>query len=82
MDFVRKGLEGAALVGSRVFPVVRKLNDGLEAGDGGGDLQLEDSDEVGSVDSGEVNDDRLRSHGRVGGLGDTVSELGAREMLF
>lgn len=59
LNFVRKGLEGATLVGGRVFLVIRKLDDGLEAGDSGGDLRFEDADEVGGVDSGEVDDDRL-----------------------
>lgn len=59
LDFVREGLEGAALVGGRVFPVVCKLNDGLETGDGGGDLRLEDPDQVLGVDPVEVDDDRL-----------------------
>jgi hypothetical protein len=59
LDFVRKGLEGAALVRGRVRPVFFKLNDGLEVEGDGGDLWLEDPNEVGGGGLGKVNDNWL-----------------------
>jgi hypothetical protein len=44
LDFIREGFEGAALVGGGIRPVLLKLNNGLEAEGGGGDLQLENPD--------------------------------------
>lgn len=82
LSFVRKGLEGVALVRGHVFPVIYKLKDRLEAGDSGGNLRLEDADEVGGVDSGKVDDNWLRGDGRVDRLGDMISELEAGETLF
>jgi hypothetical protein len=82
LDFVRKGLESAALVGGCVGPVLFKLNDRLETEGGGGDLRLEDSNEVGGGGLGEVDNDRLRGDGGVGLLTDSFSERGAGETLF
>jgi hypothetical protein len=82
LNFVRKGLEGAALVGGGVGPVFLKLNDWLEAEGGGGDLRLEDPDEVGGGGLGEVDNDRLWGDRGVGLLTDAFSEGGAGETLF
>jgi hypothetical protein len=82
LDFVREGLEGAALVGSRVGPVLFKLDDRLEAEGGGGDLRLEDPNEVSGGGLREVNNDRLRGDGGVGLFTDAFGEEGAGEALF
>jgi hypothetical protein len=82
LNFVHKGLEGAALVRDRIGPVFFKLNNGLEAEGGGGDLRLEDPNEVGSGGLGEVNDDRLRGDGSVRLFTDLFGEGGAGETLF
>jgi hypothetical protein len=59
-----------------------KLNNRLEAKGGGGDLRLEDPDEVGGGGLGEVNNNRLRGDGSVGLLTDAFGEGGVGEMLF
>jgi hypothetical protein len=82
LDFVREGLEGAALVGGRVGPVFLKLDDRLESEGGGSDLQLEDPDEVGGGGFCEVDDNRLRGDGSVCLLTDSFGEGGAGEALF
>jgi hypothetical protein len=82
LDFVRKGLEGATLVGSRVGPVFFKLDDRLEAEGSGGDLRLEDPNEVGGGGLGEVDDDRLRGDGGIGLLTNSFGKGGAGETLF
>jgi hypothetical protein len=82
LDFVREGLEGAALVGGRVRPVFLKLDDRLESKGGGGDLRLEDPDEVGSGGLGEVDDDWLWGNGSVRLFTDSFGERGAGETLF
>jgi hypothetical protein len=82
LDFVRKGLEGAALVRGGIGPVFLKLNDWLEAEGGGSDLQLEDPDEVGSGGFREVDNYRLRGNRGVGLLTDAFGKGGAGETLF
>jgi hypothetical protein len=62
--------------------VFLKLDDRLEAEGGGGDLRLEDPDEVGGGCFCEVDDNRLRGDGSVGLLTNTFSEGGAGETLF
>jgi hypothetical protein len=59
-----------------------KLNDRLKVEGGGGDLRLEDPDEIGGGGLGEVNNDRLRSNGSVGLLTDAFGKEGAGEVLF
>jgi hypothetical protein len=59
-----------------------KLNDGLEAEGGGGDLQLEDPDEIGGGGFCEVDDNRLRGNGSVRLLTDSFGKGGAGETLF
>lgn len=58
-DAICERLEGAALIRSRIFSVFPKLDNGLEADDGGSDLGFEDSDDVGGGGFREVDDDRL-----------------------
>jgi hypothetical protein len=82
LNFVRKGLEGAALVGGRIGPVFLKLDNRLEAEGGGGDLRLEDPNEIGGGGLCEVDDDRLRGNGSVCLLTDLFGEGGAGETLF
>jgi hypothetical protein len=82
LDFVREGLEGTALVGSRVGPVLFKLDDRLEAEGGGSDLRLEDPNEVGGGGFREVDDNRLRGDGSVYLLTDLFGKGGAGEALF
>jgi hypothetical protein len=82
LNFVRKGLEGAALVGSGKEPVFLKLDDWLEVEVSGGDLQLEDPDEVSGGGLGEVDDDRLRGDRSVDLLTDSFSEGGVGKTLF
>jgi hypothetical protein len=62
--------------------VFLKLDDWLEAEDGGGDLWLEDPDEVGGGGLGEVDDDRLRGNRGVGLLTNSFGEGGAGKTLF
>jgi hypothetical protein len=57
LDFVRKELEGAALVRGGRGPMFLELNDWLEAEGGGGDLWLEDPNEAGGGGLGEVDND-------------------------
>jgi hypothetical protein len=71
-----------ALVGSCVGPVLFKLDNWLEAKGGGGDLWLEDSNEISGGGLGEVDDDRLRSNGSVSLLTDSFGEGGTGEALF
>jgi hypothetical protein len=59
-----------------------KLNNRLELESGGGDLRLENPDEVSGGGLGEVNDDRLQGDGSVGLLTDSFGEGGAGETLF
>jgi hypothetical protein len=82
LNFVCKGLEGAALVRGRVGPVFFKLDDRLEAKSGGSDLRLEDPDEVGGGGLGKVDDNRLRGDRSVGLFTDSFGEGGAGETLF
>lgn len=82
LNFVYEELGSAALVRGCILLVVCKLNDRLETGDGGGNFWLDDTDEVGSVDFGEVDDNWLRSNGHVSRLTDVVSEGRAEETLF
>jgi hypothetical protein len=82
LDFVREGLEGAALVRGRVGPVFFKLDDRLEAEGGGGDLRLEDPNKVGGGGLREVDNDRLRGDGGVSLLTDAFGEGRAGETLF
>jgi hypothetical protein len=62
--------------------VFLKLDDGLEAEGGGGDLWLEDPNEIGGGGLGEVDDNWLRGDGSVCLLTDSFGERGAGEMLF
>jgi hypothetical protein len=82
LDFVRKGLKGTVLVGSRVGPVLFKLDNRFEAEGSGSDLWLEDPNEVGGGGFGEVDDDRLWGDGSVCLLTDSFGKGGAGEMLF
>jgi hypothetical protein len=82
LDFVCEGLEGTALVGGGVGPVFLELDNRLEAEGGGGDLRLEDPNEVGSGGLGEVNDNRLRGDRGVGLFTDSFGKGGAGETLF
>jgi hypothetical protein len=82
LDFVREGLEGAVLVRGRVGPVLFKLDNRLEAEGCGGDLRLEDPDEIGGGGLGEVDDDRLWGNGSIGLLTDLFGEGGAGETFF
>jgi hypothetical protein len=82
LDFVCEGLEDTALVGGRVGPVFLKLDDGLEVEGGGGDLRLEDPDEVGSGGFREVDNYRLWGNWGISLLTDTFGEGGAGETLF
>jgi hypothetical protein len=82
LDFICKGLEGAALVGSGVGPVFFKLNDRLKTESSGGDLRLKDPDKVGGGGFREVNDNRLWNNRDVDLLTNSFGEGGAGEMLF
>jgi hypothetical protein len=82
LNLVCKGLEGAALVRGRVGPVFLELDDRLEAKGGGGDLRLEDPDEVGGGCFREVNDNRLRGDRGVSLLTDSFGKGGASEAFF
>jgi hypothetical protein len=82
LDFVREGLEGAALVRSSVGPVFLEFDDRLEAEGSCGNLWFEDPNEVGGGGLGEVNDDRLRGNRGVGLLTDAFGERGAGKTLF
>jgi hypothetical protein len=62
--------------------VFLKLDDWLESEGGGGDLWLEDPDEVGGSGFCEVDDDRLRGDRGVRLLTDSFGEGGAGETLF
>jgi hypothetical protein len=82
LDFVHKGLEGAALVRGDVGPVFFKLNDRLEMEGGGSDLWLEDPNKVGGGGFREVNNYRLRGNWGVGLLTNLFGKGGAGKMLF
>jgi hypothetical protein len=59
LDFVRKELKSTALVGGSGGPMLFKLNDWLEIESNGGDLWLEDPNEIGSDGFYKVDDNRL-----------------------
>jgi hypothetical protein len=59
-----------------------KLDDRLETEGGGGDLQLEDPNEVGGGSLCEVDNNWLRSNGSVRLLTDSFGERGAGETFF
>jgi hypothetical protein len=82
LDSVYKGLEGAALVGGGVGPVFLKLDDWFEAEGSGGDLRLEDPDEVSGSGFGEVDDNWLRGNGSVCLLTDSFGKRRAGKTLF
>jgi hypothetical protein len=82
LDFVCEELEGTALVRGNEGPVFFKLNDGLEAEGGGGDLWLEDPNEVGGSCFGEVNDNQLQDYGSIDLLTDSFGKREAGETLF
>jgi hypothetical protein len=82
LDFVRKKLKDAALVGGGGGPVFLKLNDWLEVKGSSGDLWLEDPYEVSSSGLSEVNDNWLWSDGGVDLLTNAFGKEGAGEMLF
>jgi hypothetical protein len=82
LDFVRKGLEGAALVRGGGGPVFLKLDNGREAEGGSSDLQLEDSNEVSGGGFCEVDNNRLRGNEGIRLLTDSFSEGGTGETLF
>jgi hypothetical protein len=82
LDFIRKELDSAVLVGGGVGPVLLKLDDGLEAEGGGSDLRLEDPNEVGGGGFCKVDDDRLRGNWGVGLFTNMFGERGASKTLF
>jgi hypothetical protein len=59
-----------------------KHNDRLEAKGGGGDLRLEDPNEIGGGGFCEVNDNWLRDDGSICLLTDSFGKRGAGETLF
>jgi hypothetical protein len=62
--------------------VLLKLDDRPEAKGSGGDLRLEDPDEISGGGFREVNDNRLRSDGGVRLLTDLFGERRVGETLF
>jgi hypothetical protein len=74
LDFVRKGFEGAALIGGGGEPVFLKFDDWLKAEGGGSDLQLEDSDKVSGGRLCKVDNNWLQNNGSVGLLTNLFSE--------
>jgi hypothetical protein len=82
LDFVCKGLKGTALVRGGGRPVFLKLDDGLEAEGSGGDLWLEDPNEISGGGFYKVNDDRLRSDESVYLFTDVFGKGWAGETLF